>query len=300
MADYECKACAKSYKSFKIFKTHLKSTTHLKNMGIGINVETYICNICKCVYKYKRSLDRHLVKCRNTLLPASITETETSVVLKYNADGTIPTSTIDEIPAAVKDAIINEWKATNPVPTPVHTVSNTQSVNAFGNENYACVTFGGNYEILRRPVDAFEYMIDDLYDDPCNINIIIMDKRNYLLKCIMPDRTIEILSLSTLIKKALAQNKQKFLEYCIQHMDVVNPRSPSQDIRNYSVNEHGLYNSVTGTTELIHNTTIRNIMPDFMSNTCLNHYNSEFKEILKIKFLEISHSSIAKLNFKNL
>ena len=310
---FVCELCNFNCINKRAFDSHINSKKHIKNglIARGQLVEqpkTYTCNQCNNVYNHYSSLARH----KKTCIPQQIT------------------STAEEVPQHVQEVIIQNWIArqpnthaasnmpiTTPIqpapnhepeqqvsnPEPAHQVPNPEPVrhvNAFGNENYACVTFGGNYEILRRPVDAFEYMIDDLYDDPSNINIIIMDKRNYLLKYIKTDRTIEILSLSTLIKKALAQNKQKFLEYCIQHMDVVNPGSQAQDIRNYSVTEHGLYNNVTGTTELIYNNTIRNIMPDFMSNTCLNHYNSEFKEILKIKFLEIAHSTTAKLNFKNL
>jgi hypothetical protein len=314
---YHCVECNYDCVNRRTFDSHINSKKHIKNVLVTRGLEqkvTYTCNQCNNVYSHYSSLARHKTTCFANLVNTEIDKIpihiQEEIAKRWIARQNVPSSpNYSYTPkgcdngtnVVALECTINRHPT---VPTPasqvVLTSVPTRQVNAFGNENYDCVTFGGNFEILRRPIDAFEYMLDELYEDPANINIIFEDKRNYLLKYIKPDKTTEVLSLATLIKKALDKNKQKFLDYCIQHMDIVNPGSRAQDIRNYTVTEHGLYNSVTGTTELIHNNTLRDIMPDFMSNTCMNHYNRDFKELLKVKFLEIAHSSNAKLNFSGL
>ena len=167
MCYYHCDLCNYDCVDRRSFDRHIKHKQHILNLNKSKNpnyVEgpKYVCKICNSSYKYASSLTRHKKECEETRIN-NIQSQLTQIVIKCNRDGSY------DIPQRIQDEIIFKWLeskrlAINPelvttLQTQVPQPAQVRQVNAFGSENYDCVTFGGNFEILRRPGDAFEYTV---------------------------------------------------------------------------------------------------------------------------------------------
>jgi hypothetical protein len=283
MADYECKSCDKSYKSFITFKTHLKSITHLKNMGIAVNVKTYTCNKCKCIYKNKRSRDKHVNKC--TIGAEAIQSDITLSDLSQMADGDISSSAIDAIPAAVKDAIINKWKAENPAPSTV-TNNNIQNTNTstnshndnrqinitnnymvapFGKEDISHITKEQRRAIIDKNKCAYESLSNEIYKNQKNHNIIFADKRLGLVEYTTENGSTEVALFANKIKDLIRSNislLSSFLDEC----------EPTFTERRADE------------------------LADLIDKSQCGDYDKKYSKISKDKLLEVTHSKQAKAN----
>lgn len=279
MSAYHCNTCDIDVKTYKIYRTHLKTKTHLLNLD-GIKFE---CEICKSVYKHKRSLDRHMVKCKLTQLQDSITEGETSVLLKYNADGTIPSSTIDEIPAAVKDAIINKWKADNPAPLTVTNnniqntstnshndnrqinITNNYMVAPFGKEDISHITKEQRRAIIDKNKCAYESLSNEIYKNQKNHNIIFADKRLGLVEYTTENGSTEVALFANKIKDLIRSNislLSAFLDEC----------EPTFTERRADE------------------------LADLIDKSQCGDYDKKYSKISKDKLLEVTHSKQSKSN----
>jgi hypothetical protein len=198
MSVYYCQPCDYNCKDTRAFKKHVISTKHKKNINKPAPVvEEYKCEICSSVYKHKRSLTRHQITCN----PEAIEES------------------ISEVPQHVQEAIINQWRATNPSPggqpAPTHiqapvtaqtaiinTVNNinpqtqiNQTINnyivaPFGKEDVSHIPFERRRDIIDRNLCAYEHLTDELYKNRMNYNILYHDKRRELVKYINENGTV--------------------------------------------------------------------------------------------------------------
>jgi hypothetical protein len=100
--------------------------------------------------------------------------------------------------------------------TPVVNMSEKKKfiLSAFGEENMSFLTNELEYDIICNSTNPFELLVNKVYSQKANFNIYISDKRNLLVKYLLPDNMVQVGQLSDVLEILVTKYKN-IINSCI-------------------------------------------------------------------------------------